>query len=347
MDDQRIISPQKSSFDEGDSDRKLRPPSLAEFTGQEDLKESLSIAIEAARHRGDALDHCLFSGPPGLGKTTLAGIIAKEMGVNIHVTSGPVLEKASDLAGLLTSLQENDVLFIDEIHRLNRVVEEYLYPAMEDFRLDIMLDSGPAARSVNLPLKHFTLVGATTRSGLLTSPLRDRFGLQYRLELYSDKDIEKILMRSAQILGVEISEEAAHLLGGRCRGTPRVANRVLRRCRDVAQVRGTGVIDLQSTAKTLDMLGIDGEGLDPMDRKILGIMIDKFDGGPVGLGTISAALGEEPDTIDEVYEPYLIRKGLLARTPRGRIVTPSAYQLLHKQVPARNAALPSDQIELF
>ena len=347
MDDQRIISPQKSSFDEGDSDRKLRPPSLAEFTGQEDLKESLSIAIEAARHRGDALDHCLFSGPPGLGKTTLAGIIAKEMGVNIHVTSGPVLEKASDLAGLLTSLQENDVLFIDEIHRLNRVVEEYLYPAMEDFRLDIMLDSGPAARSVNLPLKHFTLVGATTRSGLLTSPLRDRFGLQYRLELYSDKDIEKILMRSAQILGVEISEEAAHLLGGRCRGTPRVANRVLRRCRDVAQVRGTGVIDLQSTAKTLDMLGIDGEGLDPMDRKILGIMINKFDGGPVGLGTISAALGEEPDTIDEVYEPYLIRKGLLARTPRGRVVTPSAYQLLHKQVPARNAALPSDQIELF
>ena len=347
MDDQRIISPQKSSFDEGDSDRRLRPPSLAEFTGQEDLKESLSIAIEAARHRGDALDHCLFSGPPGLGKTTLAGIIAKEMGVNIHVTSGPVLEKASDLAGLLTSLQENDVLFIDEIHRLNRVVEEYLYPAMEDFRLDIMLDSGPAARSVNLPLKHFTLVGATTRSGLLTSPLRDRFGLQYRLELYSDKDIEKILMRSAQILGVEISEEAAHLLGGRCRGTPRVANRVLRRCRDVAQVRGTGVIDLQSTAKTLDMLGIDGEGLDPMDRKILGIMIDKFDGGPVGLGTISAALGEEPDTIDEVYEPYLIRKGLLARTPRGRVVTPSAYQLLHKQVPARNAALPSDQIELF
>ena len=347
MDDQRIISPQKSSFDEGDSDRKLRPPSLAEFTGQEDLKESLSIAIEAARHRGDALDHCLFSGPPGLGKTTLAGIIAKEMGVNIHVTSGPVLEKASDLAGLLTSLQENDVLFIDEIHRLNRVVEEYLYPAMEDFRLDIMLDSGPAARSVNLPLKHFTLVGATTRSGLLTSPLRDRFGLQYRLELYSDKDIEKILMRSAQILGVEISEEAAHLLGGRCRGTPRVANRVLRRCRDVAQVRGTGIIDLQSTAKTLDMLGIDGEGLDPMDRKILGIMIDKFDGGPVGLGTISAALGEEPDTIDEVYEPYLIRKGLLARTPRGRVVTQSAYQLLHKQLPARNAALPSDQIELF
>ena len=347
MDDQRIISPEKRHGEGDDIERSLRPPSLAEFTGQEDLKESLSIAIEAAKHRGDALDHCLFSGPPGLGKTTLAGIIAKEMGVNIHITSGPVLEKASDLAGLLTSLQENDILFIDEIHRLNRVVEEYLYPAMEDFRLDIMLDSGPAARSVNLPLKHFTLVGATTRSGLLTSPLRDRFGLQYRLELYSDKDIEKILMRSARILGVEISEEAARLLGGRCRGTPRVANRVLRRCRDVAQVRGTGAIDVSSTAKTLEMLGIDGEGLDPTDRKILAMMIDKFDGGPVGLGTISAALGEEPDTLEEVYEPYLIRKGLLARTPRGRTATQSAYRMFHKEPPQKATGTPSDQIELF
>ena len=347
MDDQRIISPEKRRGEGDDIERSLRPPSLAEFTGQEDLKESLSIAIEAAKHRGDALDHCLFSGPPGLGKTTLAGIIAKEMGVNIHITSGPVLEKASDLAGLLTSLQENDILFIDEIHRLNRVVEEYLYPAMEDFRLDIMLDSGPAARSVNLPLKHFTLVGATTRSGLLTSPLRDRFGLQYRLELYGDKDIEKILMRSARILGVEISEEAARLLGGRCRGTPRVANRVLRRCRDVAQVRGTGAIDVNSTAKTLEMLGIDGEGLDPTDRKILAMMIDKFDGGPVGLGTISAALGEEPDTLEEVYEPYLIRKGLLARTPRGRTATQSAYRMFHKEPPQKVTGTPSDQIELF
>ena len=335
MDDQRIISPQKIAFDESDSERNLRPPKLDEFTGQDDIKESLSIAIEAARHRGDALDHCLFAGPPGLGKTTLAGIIAKEMGVNIHVTSGPVLEKASDLAGLLTSLQENDVLFIDEIHRLSRVVEEYLYPAMEDFRLDIMLDSGPAARSVNLPLKHFTLVGATTRSGLLTSPLRDRFGLQYRLELYSDKDIAKILVRSAGILGVELAEGAAELLGARCRGTPRVANRVLRRCRDVAQVRGTGVIDVQSATKTLDMLGIDSEGLDPMDRKILSTMIDKFDGGPVGLGTIGAALGEETDTLEEVYEPYLIRKGLLSRTPRGRVATTNAYKLLHKTIPSR------------
>ena len=346
MEDNRIISPQKSSFDENDTDRNLRPPSLAEFTGQEAIKESLSIAIEAAKHRGDALDHCLFAGPPGLGKTTLAGIIAKEMGVNIHITSGPVLEKASDLAGLLTSLQENDVLFIDEIHRLNRTVEEYLYPAMEDFRLDIMLDSGPAARSVNLPLKHFTLVGATTRSGQLTGPLRDRFGLQYRLELYNEKDIVKILMRSASILGVELSEDAALLLGGRCRGTPRIANRVLRRCRDVAQVRGTGIIDVQSAQKTLDMLGIDSEGLDPTDRRILSTMIDMFDGGPVGIGTISAAMGEEANTIEEVYEPYLIQKGLLNRTPRGRVATRNAYMMLHKTIPA-NKGIEGDQLNLF
>ena len=345
MDDQRIISPQKSAFDEGDADRNLRPPSLAEFTGQDDIKESLSIAIEAAKHRGDALDHCLFAGPPGLGKTTLAGIIAKEMGVNIHITSGPVLEKASDLAGLLTSLQENDVLFIDEIHRLNRTVEEYLYPAMEDFRLDIMLDSGPSARSVNLPLKHFTLVGATTRSGQLTGPLRDRFGLQYRLELYNEKDIVKILMRSAGILGVELSEDAAKLLGGRCRGTPRIANRVLRRCRDVAQVRGTGSIDAQAASKTLDMLGIDSEGLDPTDRRILTTMIDMFDGGPVGIGTISAAMGEEQNTLEEVYEPYLIQKGLLNRTPRGRVATRNAYIMLHKTIPQNRAEL--DQMNLF
>ena len=346
MEDNRIISPQKSSFDENDTDRNLRPPSLAEFTGQDAIKESLSIAIEAAKHRGDALDHCLFAGPPGLGKTTLAGIIAKEMGVNIHITSGPVLEKASDLAGLLTSLQENDVLFIDEIHRLNRTVEEYLYPAMEDFRLDIMLDSGPAARSVNLPLKHFTLVGATTRSGQLTGPLRDRFGLQYRLELYNEKDIVKILMRSATILGVELSEDAALLLGGRCRGTPRIANRVLRRCRDVAQVRGTGIIDVQSAQKTLDMLGIDSEGLDPTDRRILSTMIDMFDGGPVGIGTISAAMGEEANTIEEVYEPYLIQKGLLNRTPRGRVATRNAYMMLHKTIPA-NKGIEGDQLNLF
>ncbi|MCF0216416.1 MAG: Holliday junction branch migration DNA helicase RuvB [Fibrobacteraceae bacterium] len=341
MEDKRIISPQKVFKDENDIDRPLRPPTLSEFTGQSSIKESLAISIEAAKRRGEALDHCLFSGPPGLGKTTLAGIIAKELGVNIHITSGPVLEKASDLAGLLTSLQENDVLFIDEIHRLNRVVEEYLYPAMEDFRLDIMLDSGPAARSVNLPLKHFTLVGATTRSGLLTGPLRDRFGLQFRLELYDEKDVIKILMRSARILDIELTEEAAQLLGGRCRGTPRVANRVLRRCRDVAQVKGKGIIDFQSASKTLEMLGIDSEGLDPMDRKILSLMMDKFGGGPVGIGTIGAALGEEPDTLEEVYEPYLIQKGLLARTPRGRMVTPNAYRLMHVTPPSN-----CDQVEM-
>lgn len=347
MEDQRIISPKPNGLDDSDVERNLRPPSLNEFTGQEAIKESLSIAIEAAKHRGDALDHCLFAGPPGLGKTTLAGIIAKEMGVNIHITSGPVLEKASDLAGLLTSLQENDVLFIDEIHRLNRVVEEYLYPAMEDFRLDIMLDSGPSARSVNLPLKHFTLVGATTRSGLLTGPLRDRFGLQYRLELYNEKDIVQILMRSAGILGVKITEEAAELLGGRCRGTPRVANRVLRRCRDVAQVRGNGTIDTIAAERTLAMLGIDGEGLDPTDRKILSMIIDKFDGGPVGIGTIGAAMGEEPDTLEEVYEPYLIQKGLLNRTPRGRTATMNAYKLLGRKLPTRPSETSSEQLELF
>lgn len=342
MEDQRIISPERRSGDESDVEQSLRPPSLSEFTGQKSIKESLSIAIDAAKLRGDSLDHCLFSGPPGLGKTTLAGIIAKEMGVNIHITSGPVLEKASDLAGLLTSLQENDILFIDEIHRLNRVVEEYLYPAMEDFRLDIMLDSGPAARSVNLPLKHFTLVGATTRSGLLTGPLRDRFGLQYRLELYDEDDIMQILMRSAKILDIELREDAARLLGGRCRGTPRIANRVLRRCRDVAQVRGSGIIDMQSAQKTLDMLGIDGEGLDGMDRKILTMIIDNFNGGPVGLGTIGAAIGEEPDTLEEVYEPYLIRKGLLSRTPRGRMATRNAYDMLHRKIPSRVLSTGND-----
>ena len=335
MEDKRVISPGKSSMDESEMEQNLRPLSLDQFTGQASIKESLSIAIEAAKHRGDALDHCLFAGPPGLGKTTLAGIIAKEMGVNIHITSGPVLEKASDLAGLLTGLQENDVLFIDEIHRLNRTVEEYLYPAMEDFRLDIMLDSGPAARSVNLPLKHFTLVGATTRTGLLTGPLRDRFGLHYRLELYDENDLVQILMRSAKILGIELTEDAAKTLGGRCRGTPRIANRILRRCRDVAQVRGTGIIDQEAAERTLQMLGIDSEGLDPMDRKILSMMIDKFDGGPVGLNTIGAALGEENDTLEEVYEPYLIQKGLLARTQRGRIATSNAYKLLHKDIPNR------------
>ena len=310
---ERIISPEQENFEEAELDRSLRPESLADFTGEDHIKESLQISIEAAKRRGEALDHCLFAGPPGLGKTTLAGIIAKEMGVGIHITSGPVLEKASDLAGLLTSLGENDILFIDEIHRLGRVIEEYLYPAMEDFRLDIMLDSGPAARTVNLPLKHFTLVGATTRTGLLTGPLRDRFGL----DLYPAKDLQKILVRSAKILNVGITDEAAKILSSKCRGTPRIANRVLRRARDVAEVRGEGIIDKEVAERTLKMLGIDERGLDPMDRKILSTLATHFAGGPVGLGTIGASLGEEPDTLEEVYEPYLIQQGLLSRTPRG------------------------------
>lgn len=326
----RVISQSVQNNEESEIEKSLRPTGLSEFTGQEALKESLSIAIEAAKHRGEPLDHCLFSGPPGLGKTTLAGIIAKEMGVSLHITSGPVLEKASDLAGLLTSLNPNDVLFIDEIHRMNRVIEEYLYPAMEDFRLDIMLDSGPAARSVNLPLRPFTLVGATTRSGLLSSPMRDRFGLHCHLELYSEKEIREILKRSSRILKIDITEEAAITLSSRCRGTPRIANRVLRRCRDVAQVRGNGIIDKIAAEKTLEMLGIDSEGLDPMDRKILSVVIDKFNGGPVGINTLSAALNEEQNTLEEVYEPYLIQKGLLSRTPRGRVATQIAYQKMQK-----------------
>ena len=325
----------------------LRPRTLSEYIGQTKVKDTMAVYIKAAKARGEALDHVLLFGPPGLGKTTLANIIANEMGVNLRQTSGPAIDKPGDMAAILSKLQKNDILFIDEIHRLNRQVEELLYSAMEDFGVDIIIGSGPAAKPVRLKLPKFTLVGATTRAGMLTAPLRDRFGLQYRLELYGDKDIEKILMRSARILGVEISEEAARLLGGRCRGTPRVANRVLRRCRDVAQVRGTGAIDVNSTAKTLEMLGIDGEGLDPTDRKILAMMIDKFDGGPVGLGTISAALGEEPDTLEEVYEPYLIRKGLLARTPRGRTATQSAYRMFHRDPPQKITGTPSDQIELF
>jgi Holliday junction DNA helicase RuvB len=339
-DPNRIISPEIVG-DEVSEDRNLRPNSLNEFTGQEQLKESLSISIEAATQRGEPIDHCLFSGPPGLGKTTLASIMAKEMGVQIHITSGPVLERPSDLAGILTSLQERDVLFIDEIHRLSRVVEEYLYSAMEDFRLDIMLDSGPGARSVNLPLKPFTLVGATTRAGMLTSPLRARFGLQFRLELYSQTEIVSILKRSAHILGVELHPDSATLLSARCRGTPRIANRVLRRCRDVAQVRGNGTIDMGAAERTLSMLGIDEDGLDPMDRRILMTIIDKFGGGPVGLGTIGAALGEEVETIEEVYEPYLIQQGLMSRTLRGRMATRNAYRKFNL-VPPRQFDLQAE-----
>jgi Holliday junction DNA helicase RuvB len=332
LSNERFIAPQ-ATYDE--VEQGLRPRKLMDFVGQDHLKESLDISLTAARMRGEAVDHLLFAGPPGLGKTTLAGIIAEEMGSKLHVTSGPVLDKPSDLAGLLTNLAEGDILFIDEIHRLPRIVEEYLYPAMEDFRLDILLESGPMARSINLPLKRFTLVAATTRSGMLTSPLRDRFGLQFRLDLYNIDDLQSIVMRSSKILGTPIDLEGAALVAARSRGTPRIANRILRRCRDVAQVRGVEIIDVEVTERTLKMLGIDDSGLDEMDRRFLKYLVEKFDGGPVGLGTLGSALGEEAQTLEEVYEPYLIQQGYLKRTPRGRMATHKSYQLFGLKIPQR------------
>jgi len=341
---QRIISPEQVG-DDSREETHLRPQSLAEFVGQEQIVESLTIYLKAAKKRSEALDHVLFSGPPGLGKTTLAGIIAQEMGGRLVVTSGPTLEKPSDLASLLTSLEEQDILFIDEIHRLRGVVEEYLYPAMEDFKMDIMLDAGPGSKSVRLDLKPFTLVGATTRSGMLTSPLRDRFGLSFRLDPYTDSQIGTILMRSAHILKTELISEGCDLLVSRCRGTPRIANRILRRCRDVAQVKGSGKITAEIAQRTLTMLGIDNLGLDEMDRKILQLLAVKFGGAPVGLSTLGAALGEETETIEEVYEPYLIQCGFLQRTPRGRTATLNAYQhlgLKEPPHPSRQESLPLD-----
>jgi Holliday junction DNA helicase RuvB len=324
---ERIIAPEQFGDDQ-DQDVSLRPATLADFVGQEKLKESLSVFLQAARTRNEPIDHILFAGPPGLGKTTLAHIIAKEMGANLKITSGPALDKPSELAGLLTNLETNDVLFIDEIHRLSRVIEEFLYPAMEDFKIDIMLESGPSAKTINLPLKRFTLIGATTRTGMLTSPLRDRFGITFRLETYSDAEMKRILQRSARILKMELTPGGTDLLASRCRGTPRVGNRVLRRCRDVAQVKNTTLIDETIVTKTLDMLGIDPRGLDEMDRNILKTIIGKFDGGPVGLSTLGASLGEETETLEEVYEPYLIQLGFLKRTPRGRQATANAYRHL-------------------
>lgn len=338
---ERITNPEQLREDSFE-DRGLRPLSLQEFTGQETLKESLGIALSAAKMRGEAVDHCLLAGPPGLGKTTLAAIIAQEMNTQMHITSGPILEKPSDLAGLLTGLQAGEVLFIDEIHRLNRAIEEYLYSAMEDFRLDIMIDSGPAARSVNIPLQPFTLIGATTRSGMLSAPFRDRFGLQFRLEMYNNAELAQILQRSARILQLELQAPAAELLASRCRGTPRIANRVLRRCRDVVQVRGGHSVDESAVVKTLEMLGIDEHGLDLMDRTILATLIDKFNGGPVGLSTIGAAIGEEVSTIEEVYEPYLIQQGFMARTLRGRVATVNAYRLLHRNIPPQHEQVQTE-----
>ncbi len=321
----RIVQPERDD-DEVQLDRGLRPSGFDEFVGQERIKENLRVFIDAARSRGEALDHVLFCGPPGLGKTTLAHIIAHELGVGIKSTSGPVLERAGDLAAILTNLEAHDVLFIDEIHRLNRVVEEILYPAMEDFQLDIIIGQGPGARSIKLDLPRFTLVGATTRTGLLTSPLRDRFGVIDRLNFYSSEELRAVIERSARLLRTTIEPGAAAEIARRSRGTPRIANRLLRRVRDFAQVQGDGTITAEIVNSAMQRLDVDARGLDDMDRRLLLLIMDKFDGGPVGLETLAAALSEEKDTLEDVYEPYLIQEGFLDRTPRGRQATRLAYR---------------------
>lgn len=334
MNEDRLIDSGQDN-EEVQFDNSLRPSQLTEYVGQEKIKENLNIFISAAQMRDESLDHVLFYGPPGLGKTTLANIIASEMDANIKSTSGPVIEKTGDLAALLTNLKKGDVLFIDEIHRLSSVIEEILYSAMEDYKLDIMIGQGPSARSIKLELPPFTLVGATTRAGLLTSPLRDRFGVVHRLDYYNEKELEIILTRSAGILEISIVPEGANEIARRSRGTPRIANRLLRRVRDYAQVKADGVITREVAAGALEMMEVDGKGLDKMDHKLLLAMIEKYSGGPVGIESLAASISEEKDTIEDVLEPYLIQTGFIQRTPRGRIATPMAYKHFNKLPPSQ------------
>jgi len=338
---ERLLSP-RDGEDESLLDVNLRPDRLRDYLGQVKVKEKVGIFIEAARRRKEALDHVLLYGPPGLGKTTLAHVVSNELGVRIYATSGPVIERVGDLASILTNLEDRDVLFIDEIHRLNRIVEEYLYSAMEDYKIDIMIGEGPTAKSMKVSVNRFTLVGATTRTGLLTSPLRSRFGVDLRLDYYTSGEIEEILKRSAGILGVEITTGGVTVLACRARGTPRIANRLLKRVRDFAEVRANGIIDTDVAGSALEMLEVDSLGLDNLDRAILETIIGKFRGGPVGIDSIAAAVSEERDTIEDVYEPFLIREGLIAKTPRGRVATPLAYSHLNMPRPRVQKGLFGD-----